>query len=373
MRRDREKQTKRSGVLICGAYGMSNAGDEAILEAVLGEMRSIDPEMPITVLSRTPQLTAERYGVRCLHMFDLPGFLREMKTKKLYINGGGSLIQDVTSSRSLWYYLFTLHAAHRRGCRVLMYGCGIGPVSRGFNRKLARRVIDSSVDEITLREKSSLDELESFGVRTPRMTLASDPALTLPPAPADEVDEKLRSLGLEPEGNYICFCMRDWPGFEEKAADIARAADFARESCALEPVFLSVNHRSDGAAAEKVARHMQVKPKIIAEPMTTAMTVGVIARMKALVSIRLHGLIFAASQGVPLVGISYDPKVAAFLDYIGQKNCLPLGELSEERLEAMMTAALASDRDELRGEVRRLRDIESRNTRAARRLLEGGE
>lgn len=369
MRRDREKQNKRSGVLICGAYGMSNAGDEAILEAVLGEMRAIDPEMPITVLSRSPRLTAERYGVKSLHMFDLPGFLREMKEKKLYINGGGSLIQDVTSSRSLWYYLYTLHAAHRRGCRVLMYGCGIGPVSRGFNRRLARRVINSCADEITLREKSSLDELESFGVTRPRITLASDPALTLSPAGKDEIDEKLRSLGLEEHGNYICFCMRDWAGFEKKAVEIAAAADFFREHCKLEPVFLSVNHKSDGDAAKKVARHMKNPPRIIAEPMSTALTVGVISRMRVLVSIRLHGLIFAASQGVPLVGISYDPKVAAFLDYIGQKNCLPLSELSAERLEKLIDRALCCDREELAGEVRRLKDIESRNLQAAKRLL----
>ena len=95
--------------------------------------------------------------------------------------------------------------------------------------------------------------------------------------------------------------------------------------------------------------------------------------MKALVSIRLHGLIFAASQGVPLVGISYDPKVAAFLDYIGQENCLPLSELSAGRLEDMISSALSSDREALRAGVRRLRDVESRNTEAARRLLEDGE
>ncbi len=157
-----KKENRRSGVLICGAYGMSNAGDEAILEAVLGEMRSIDPDMPITVLSRTPAATAEKHGVRSLHMFDLFGFLRVMKSCRLYINGGGSLIQDVTSSRSLWYYLYTLAAAKRRGCRVLMYGCGIGPVRRGINRALTGRVINRYVDAITLREENSLAELQAF-------------------------------------------------------------------------------------------------------------------------------------------------------------------------------------------------------------------
>ena len=44
-----------TAVVICGAYGRGNAGDDAILEAILQEMRSIDPDMPMTGPSaRTP-------------------------------------------------------------------------------------------------------------------------------------------------------------------------------------------------------------------------------------------------------------------------------------------------------------------------------
>ncbi len=365
-----EKENKRSGVLICGAYGMSNAGDEAILEAVVSEMRSIDPDMPITVLSRTPEITAKRHGVNSLHMFDLFGFLRVMKSCRLYINGGGSLIQDVTSSRSLWYYLYTLAAAKHRGCRVLMYGCGIGPVSRGFNRALTARVINRYVDAITLREENSLAELQDFGVTKPETVVASDPALTLSGAEPELVDAKMRELGLDPEGEYICFCLRDWPGFSERARCFARAADYAYENYGLTPLFLSVNLRSDGAAGEAAAEFMSSPHFVLSEPMPTALTVGIISRMRALVSIRLHGLIFAASQAVPIAGVSYDPKVSAFLDYIGQKNYVPLEDLTEESLKALIDKALHIDKAELCAAAQQLKSVESRNTRAARRLLE---
>ena len=364
-----KKENKRSGVLICGAYGMENGGDEAILEAIVGEMRAIDPDMPVTVLSRTPELTAKKYGVASLHMFDLPGFLRVMKGCTLYINGGGSLIQDVTSSRSLWYYLYTLRAAKRRGCRVLMYGCGIGPVSRPRNRSVAKRYIDRYVDEITLREENSLDELRSFGVTRPRITVASDPALTLLPAPEGEVDEKMRSLGLDPNGAYVCFCLRSWEGFGERADCFARAADYVFERYGMEPVFLSVNTRSDGAAAQSAARTISAPCRIIAEPMPTDMTIGIISRMRAVVSIRLHGLIFAASQAVPSVGIAYDPKVSAFLDYIGQENYATLDALTAQGLCDMLDRALDTDREALSQRVGQLRSIESRNSAAVRRLL----
>ena len=78
-------------------------------------------------------------------------------------------------------------AARHRGCKVLMYGCGIGPVRRGFNRQLTRRILDRYVDTITLREEHSLEELRSFGVKRPKVIVASDPALSLSPAPAEEV------------------------------------------------------------------------------------------------------------------------------------------------------------------------------------------
>ena len=369
MAKGSEKENKRSGVLICGAYGMCNAGDEAILEAVVSEMRSIDPDMPITVLSRTPQATAEKHGVDSLHMFDLFGFLRVMKSCRLYINGGGSLIQDVTSSRSLWYYLYTLAAAKRRGCRVLMYGCGIGPVRRGLNRALTAYVINRYVDAITLREENSLAELQAFGVTKPETVVASDPAMTLSGAAPELVDTKMRELGLDPEGKYICFCLRYWPGFAERAKCFAAAADYAYENYGLTPLLVSVNLRSDGQAGEDAAKFMKAPHVVLSEPMPTELTVGIIARVHALVSIRLHGLIFAASQAVPIAGVSYDPKVSSFLDYIGQRNYVPLEDLTEESLKDLIDGALRADRAVLAAAAERLKSMESRNTQAARRLL----
>ena len=87
--------------------------------------RPADAQSPS--LSRDPEGAEARLDVDAIHTFNVPGFLRAMRRRRLYINGGGSLIQDVTSRRSLWFYLFTLRAARRCGCRVMMYGCGIGP------------------------------------------------------------------------------------------------------------------------------------------------------------------------------------------------------------------------------------------------------
>ncbi len=369
----REKAKKsgaRQGVVIIGAYGMGNSGDDAILEAIVGELRKIDPFLPITALSRRPKETSERFGIDSLHMFDMPGFRRIAKHTKLYLSGGGSLIQNVTSRRSLWYYLYTISQAKKYGNAVMMYGCGIGPIA---DRRDAGRVCDilnRSVDVITLRESASLRELQNMGVTQPKMLVTSDPALTLPLASADIVNAELQKYGLTPDGQYVCFCVRGWTGFAEKARAFAQAADdVARLN--LTPVFMLINRDEDGAATETVRSLMKTSATVIDGTADSALTIGLLSRMKTVVSMRLHGLIFAASQGVPLVGVSYDPKITAFLASIGEKRCLPLEKLTSEALKAAVSEAAASyaDKTARKRVAETLADAESENLAEARKLL----
>lgn len=365
------KSKMKAGVIICGAYGMGNAGDEAILEAIVREMRAIDPDLPVTVMTREPAATAARFGVRALHTLDILGFLGAARRAALYINGGGSLIQDVTSRRSLWYYLFTLRAAKKRGCRVMMYGCGIGPVLHGGDIRLTRRVLNRFVDAVTLREPDSLEQLRRFGVTEPEIILASDPALTLGPAPDADVDAVLTEAGADPHGNYICFALRRWPGFNEKAPAFSAAARYAYEIFGLTPLFLAINHRNDSDAADKVIAGLAGTPCLsLPGPLPPALAIGVMARMSVVVSMRLHGLIFAAGRGVPLVGVSYDPKVTAFLRCIGG-GCAELADVTEEILCKLVDSAAAQrgDRSKLSENVRRLLELESHNSEAAKKLL----
>lgn len=368
---ERERSGGRAGVLICGAYGMGNAGDEAILDALVAEMRGIDPLMPVSVLSRDPEGASARLDVESAHTFNVPRVLSLMKRRRLYINGGGSLIQDVTSRRSLWYYLFTLRAAKARGCRVMMYGCGIGPVTRESGVESARKTLNSCVDVITLREPDSVEELARFGVNRPEIILAADPALTLLPASAAEVDEALSAVGADPAGRYAGFALRLWPGFAEKAGAIAECARYVYKKHGLTPVFIPINHKNDSDAAQMVAALIPDVPHVLMPgPLPSALAIGVLGRMEIAVSMRLHGLIFAAGQGTPVVGVSYDPKVTAFLRCI-DGECVDLADATGETLCALAGRALAkrADPEALRESVRRLRELEGRNTAAAAGLL----
>ena len=361
----------RDGVLICGAYGFGNTGDDAILQAIIGEMRRIDPHMPLTVLSRRPKDTQRAFGVNACHRFGVCSIRRVLRRSQLFISGGGSLMQDVTSRLSLWYYLGTIRMAHGCGCKVQMYGCGIGPIIYDSDRKLAARIINTCVDKITLREPDSRETLRDFGVTVPEVILASDPALTLPPAGRSRIDSILRAHDMELDGKYIGFVLRKWPGMEEKATAFAAGAVYAYLKYGLTPVFLSINFRSDGEAGQLVTEHLSIPFYVIDEQMSSGEVIGVLSRMTTVVSMRLHGLIFAAGQGVPLIGVAYDPKVTAFLDYVEQNNYIQLAALNEKDLSDMIDSAvtLAGRGEEMRRRTELLNRQEDNNRATAARLL----
>lgn len=361
----------RRGVLICGAYGRGNAGDDAILEAIVAEMRQLDADMPIYVLSRTPKKTEIKYRVSSVHTFNVPGFLRIMRKTKLYISGGGSLIQDVTSTRSLMYYLSSIRWAKKLGNRVLMYGCGIGPVNSSKNRKKASKTINKYVDAVTLREKSSLDELVSMGVTKPEILLSADPALTLSPADKSAIDSYLITNGIDPSGRFICFALRPWPGFDQKIAAFAAAADYAYEKYGLTPLLLPVEPNRDEAVALQVLETMNAPGKLLPCPNNGSLIIGLMGRMEASVSMRLHALIFAAGASTPLAGVVYDPKVSAFMDYIGQNNYCQLEDVSAELLISEIDKAIQlSTGNEIHQNTQRLLMAEKNNTAAAAKLLD---
>ena len=91
-------------------------------------------------------------------------------------------------------------------------------------------------------------------------------------------------------------------------------------------------------------------------------------RMELLVSMRLHALIFAAGQGVPLVGIVYDPKVSGFLDYLGKNRYMDLSAVEASTLRTMTEEALAEGHNTEAAET--LRTLARENETAARQLLE---
>ena len=86
--------------VISGYYGKGNGGDEALLMTLLQMLPSqVEP----IVLSANPKKTQQQYGVKTCPNRSGLAILKALRTSDIFIWGGGSLMQDVTSLQSPIY------------------------------------------------------------------------------------------------------------------------------------------------------------------------------------------------------------------------------------------------------------------------------
>ena len=329
---------RRYGILICGAYGKGNSGDDAILKSMVAQLREIDPDIPICATSRSPKQTAQDVKVKCVYTFSYRKVRKQMKKTALYLSGGGSLIQDSTSTRSLWYYLNSIRMAKRLGNQVMMFSCGIGPVQWKANRRRASRIIEKYVDRITLRDRISEGELQSLPVTGVPTTVTADMALLVSPAAEQEVINLCTEVGLDPDARWLVLAPRPWEGMRQHYADFAAAAVYGAEQYGLTPVFLAMEPRKDHAVCADIAAitESKIPCRVIDAPDSTGLAVGLIRRADCVLGMRLHSLIFAAANGTPFSGISYDPKIDGFMDYVKQGHYCEISQVSGEKLCALI-------------------------------------
>jgi len=341
--------------VMSGYYGYGNSGDEAILESVCRTIGSQIPKSEICVLSKNPEKTMKEYGCRAVGRFSPFKVYGALRRCDVLVSGGGSLLQDATSTRSLVYYLTIINLARRFNKKVMLYANGIGPVTKPINRRRVRRAV-SPADLITLRDPDSLLELQRMGVSREDLVVTADPVFLLDAATGDVCEGILRDAGV-PEGDFICVSIRSCPGADSLPARLAATCDAVYEKYGKNIVFLSMQPGLDALAGRAVIEKMASPAYLIADGYSAHELMGIIARSDAVLSMRLHSLIFAARVAVPSVGIVYDPKVEAYLSLLGLSSA---GAASDFQPESALCAfqdifehreercaALSKKRDEL--------------------------
>ncbi|MEA4848516.1 MAG: polysaccharide pyruvyl transferase CsaB [Clostridiaceae bacterium] len=322
-------------VMISGYYGFKNSGDDAILLAIINDLRNVKNDIRIVVLSKTPKATSKNYGVDSVDRFNLFEVMKAMKKTRLFLNGGGNLIQDVTSTRSLFYYLATIYLAKLIGLKVMLYANGIGPVSGRLNRYFTSKIINL-VDVITLREEASRSELEALGIGKPEIIVTADPALGLAPAAFEETQQIFINEGIPLDRSLVGFSIRKWAGYEVYSRIIAQAADYMEEKYNVKPVFIPMHFPSDLSVAEDIASKMEHAPFIIRNMYSIDRTLGIIKKLDLIFGMRLHALIYAVSLSVPVIGLIYDPKIQGFLEYVKQPSAGNVADLELKSLKKLI-------------------------------------
>lgn len=319
-------------VVISGYYGSKNAGDEAMLAAMLEVFADIDPKVNITVISSSPKDTKARHGVESVSWLDFPAIFSALRKADLLISGGGSLLQDVTSRRSLYYYLAIIWLAMVAGAKVMLYAQGIGPI-RGSMARSLMSWLGNRVDLITVRDHGSIRELESMGITRPHIEETADPVLAIHKVDrsvGQEILRKNHALGEQP---IVGISVREWCGWQHYKDVIAEVADDIAEEYNARIVFLPMQYPDDVRTAELIAAKTHCGAVVLNADYNTSELLSIVGNMDLLIAIRLHALIFAGVMGVPMVGISYDPKIDRFLECLGEK---PVGSLEDVQASEVM-------------------------------------
>ena len=303
---------RRFRVVMSGYYGFSNAGDDAILQSIHGGILAASDDIQVTVLSHDPEQTRRQYGLDAVYRFDLVQVGRALRRCDALLSGGGSLLQDRTSTRSLLYYLMVIRWAKKLGKPVMLYANGIGPVTKPENRKKVKQTVELA-NVVTLRDRASAQELRDMGVKHPELHITADPVFNLVPAGADRGRELLAKAGLQAGRKFAAVSVRDWPAARQFPQQAARLCDHLHRTYGLETVFLLMQPAADRETTEQVRRAMESPSYLLDVPATPSELMAVLGQAELCVAMRLHTLIFAARMAVPTVGLVYDPKVDSYL------------------------------------------------------------
>lgn len=398
-------------IVLSGYYGFNNVGDEAILYTIIRTLKEIEPTLEFTILAHDPEKMRKyinEEGITAVNRWSVPDVFRAISRCDLFISGGGSLLQDVSSANGILYYLGLIWLAHSLEKPVLLYAQGIGPVVRTRNKRVTGWILNG-VNKITVRDQESKDDLVAMGVQQ-EITVTADPVFCLykqKPDPkiglgilqrygllgrrkeqapesglltnreqlsnreqsqnsaplSDSNSKQLPESGVEvmpgieriekqEKAKLLGLYLRPWNKNEYLPALVDALRQMAEKGWKL--VFVPMHFPGDITIAREAARLLSdYQPVILKERYSPVEILSLTSHFDLVLGMRLHSLIMAAVCGVPLVGLSYDHKIDRFLRQIGQVALFSTNNLDAQRLAEMLSWT-----DQNRGDL--LKEMDSR-------------
>lgn len=329
-------------LVVGGYFGCGNLGDDAILLGFLEAMHRIAPEIQIVALTASPRLSKKRFGIECVNRKNPFAVLWVFLLSNAFLCGGGSLLQNLTSRRSLAYYLALLRQAKRLGCCPILYAAGIGPL---LGDEAERRVANTlqSCHYISVRDQDSKHTLQRLGVDPAKLFEGADPALLLPLAGSGRALSILKEHHIDRSQRLLCVVLRKT---EEKQIITHLLPASIRLFCRrhhLLPLFLAFDKSTDEKLLRRAADSSNGRIVKLREP---ADAEALFSASALVLTLRLHALILATLAGTPAIGIPanrQDLKIPSFAKAVGQDSLAPeeltAGALVERMEEALISGA----------------------------------
>lgn len=319
-------------IVISGYYGFDNSGDDAILKSIVKGFNNSDKKLNLIALSNNPSSTEKIYGIKAVDRFKISEVKKAIKSCDLFISGGGSLLQDTTSTRSLLYYLALMKMAKHYKKTVMVYANGVGPIDGKLNRVLTKKILEK-VDFITLRDRESEIFVRELGVRNENIVVTADPVFSLDAIKREDVLSLLEGENIPLDKPLIGLAIRDWKNRDILIESISKASDYMIEKYDANILLIPMHYPEDLEISKEVINKINSdNVYILREKYSIDEIMGVIRELEIILAMRLHSLIYAATQGIPMVGIVYDPKIVGFLNMIEVPNMVDMENLIYEDL-----------------------------------------
>lgn len=296
--------------IVFGYYGYDNLGDETNLRELIALLRREFPKLRLTIMTATPEETSVRYKVATIYRFNWFKIWFAFRKANFLIGGGGSLFQDQTSFRSLLYYVVLLFLAKWNRLKIILYGQGFGPFRSRCSKDLARRAL-SLCRGITIRDRLAVIALMNLEARPGEVYLTAEPLLALPAQPEDEVIRYWQSKKGENSGRRIGVILK-YDLYPPAKWEIMLTELKRRHHLDIFLIMLDIVDRT-----HSVELATRLDGDLLAVTEDWEQFQRIVGGLELVLSARLHGLVAAATQAVPCLGLASDPKIDGF--------CLQLG------------------------------------------------
>ena len=289
-------------ILISGYYGFDNFGDEAILGLLLEKFKDCD----VTVLSSNPRKTFDTYGVHTVYSFSLDHVIKELAYCDVLVSGGGSLLQNVTSNKSLIFYSSIIMLAQSFKKDVMIFAQGIGPI-KGFWGNLIVKSVLKKCKYISVRDENSLKLLNKWKIQN--ANLVCDPIYSL----EVEQPQRTKKIGIQ---------LRRSENLTDELFDKIIAQVKARYY-SREIELLSLQDEMDVGISQVFYNKLKhVAPNInvkIVSGLNNQEIIEHISEYDCMIAMRFHACLVGVKYGVKTMAVAYDPKV----EILAKENNIP--------------------------------------------------
>jgi polysaccharide pyruvyl transferase CsaB len=293
---------------------------QSILQAFYEEAEKQQTTISPVVLSINPKITEQLHGVRAIHRMRLLQIIRTIRKSDGVISGGGSLLQDMTGRMTIPYYLGIVKIAQWLKKPTFIYSQGVGPIRIKLYYPFIRHIYNRCA-YITLRDGESKTFLQSIGVKHPHMEVVSDPVVGLvtEQVPPGFVNRQIALSEAQDEQNtpIIGVSVRFWRQDRDDLHQIAHALRLIVEQSHVQLRFLPFQMPADLKASQYVidllGETYRNRITLLTDAIHPQDMLSEVGQCDLVIGVRLHSLIYAANYAIPMVGISYDPKIDQFL------------------------------------------------------------